>query len=351
MKRLFERSPLLLKVILPALLAGTVASLAVAEPPAPPAPAPAGASPVSSLTGRDAELSRRLDSLLAGSEPATPWTISVEAVGEKDRVLHRILLWSDGIGIWDDESQFLLKPAAQQEILKAFRDHAFCQINDELLKEGSGKRKSPNGMIQEQSIALEIGGVSKTVNHVVSTFGTFADVEEAAKPLVRIVNVVRATCEGPAAKGIRAKDLADGLSKVAGGRLAEVALKVFVSRPKEADGDGWMTRVEGKRVTDQISTKGKGWSTPVELRLSSDDFLEFVRTVSAAKPGTYPQNLYDEGYTDLRISVLNRSVNVQARPFANMDPKKHDEIRKSYRTVVAAIRKLHEKALLEGKRP
>ena len=176
-------------------------------------------------------------------------------------------------------------------VLKAFRDNAFCQMNDELFKEGSGKRKSPNGMIQEQSIALEIGGVSKTVNHVVSTFGTFADVEEAAKPLVKIVNVVRATCEGPAANGIRAKDLADGLSKVAARQLAEVAFKVAVNRPKEADGSGWMTRVEGKRVTSQVSTKGKGWATargasPLERRLPGAR-----QGGVAANPGAFPQNL------------------------------------------------------------
>ncbi len=165
------------------------------------------------------------------------------------------------------------------------------------------------------------------------------------------MSVVRAACEGPAAKGIRATDLADGLSKVAGQRLADVAFKAFVNRPEEAGGSGWLARVDGKRVTTQVSTKGKGWAPPVELLLSTDEFLEFVRTVSAAAPGAFPQNLFDEGYTDLTISVLNRSVNVQARPFSGMDPKAHEEVRKAYRTVVAAVGKLHEKALREGKRP
>jgi len=105
------------------------------------------------------------------------------------------------------------------------------------------------------------------------------------------------------------------------------------------------------RVTTQVSTKGKGWTPPVETRLSTDEFLEFVRTVSAATPGAFPKNLYDEGYTDLTVSVLDRSVNVQARPFTGMDPKKHEDVRKAFRSVVAAARKLHEKALLEAKKP
>jgi hypothetical protein len=351
MKRKFRGAPLFFRLALPSLLAGTVAGPAPAQAPALPTSAPAGSASVAGSLDHDAELSRRLDSLLAAADPGVAWSIAVEMVGEKDRLLHRTLLWSGGIGIWDGESQFRLEARAQQEILKAFRDQGFCQINDELYEQGSGGRKSPNVLVQEQAITLEIGGMTKTVTHVVSTSGRYPDVEEAARPLLKIVNVVRMVCEGPAAKGIRATDLADGLSKVAGQRLADVALKVFVNRPEEAGGSGLLTRVDGKRVTTQVSTKGKGWAPPVELRLSSDDFLEFVRTVSAAAPGAFPQNLYDEGYTDLTISVLNRSVNVQARPFSGMDPKAHEEIRKAYRTVVAAVRKLHEKALREGKRP
>lgn len=351
MRRTGRRSSPVLQISLVSLLAGSVAGLAAAQTPQPPAAAPGATSAVSSSSGRDAELSRRLDSLLDAADAGMAWTISVESVGEKDRRIHRTVLWSDGVGIWDDEAQFRLEPGAQKEILRAFRDNAFCQINDELFKEGSGRRKTPNGLIREQSIALEIGGVSKTVSHVVSTFGVFPDVEEAAKPLLKIVNVVRTICEKPAANGVRAKNLADGLAKVAGGKLADVALKVSVSRPKEADGSGWIARVEGKRVTAQVLTKGKGWATPVESRLSEDGFLEFVRTVSAANPGTYPQNLYDEGYTDLSIAVLNRSVTIQARHFANMDPKAHEEVRKAYRTVVTAVRKLHERVLLEVRKP
>ena len=351
MRRSGRRSSPVLRISLASLLAGSVAGLAAAQAPPPPVAAPGAASAAPSSTGRDAELGRRLDALLDATEPGMSWTISVEAVVEKGGRVRKVFLWSDGVGIWDDESQFRLEPAARKVVLKAFRDNAFCETNDELFKEGSGKRKSPNGMIQEQSIVLEIGGVSKTVNHIVSTFGTFADVEEAAKPLVKIVNVVRATCEKPAAGGIRAKDLADGLTKVARGQLADVALKVAVNRPTEADGNGWMARVEGKRVTARVSTKEKGWAPPAELRLSNDDFLELVRALSAANPGAFPQNLYDEGYTDLTVSVLNRSVNAQARPFSGMDPKAHEKLRAAYRAVVASVRKLHEKALLEGKRP
>ena len=351
MKRKLRGTPWFFRLALPSLLAGTVAGPAAAQAPAIPASAPAGSASAASSLDRDADLGRRLDSLLAAADPGVAWSISVEAVGEKDRRLHRVLLWAGGIGIWDGESQFRLEARAQQEILKAFRDQGFCQINDELYKQGSGGRKSPNGLVMEQTITLEIGGVTKTVLHTVSTFGRYPDVEKAARPLLEIVNVVRTTCEGPAAKGVRATDLADGLSKVAGQRLADVALKVLVSTPEEAGGSGWLARIEGKRVTTQVSTKGKGWGPPVELRLSNEDFLEFVRAVSATAPGTFPKNLFDEGYTDLTISVLNRSVNVQARPFSGMDPKAHDEVRKAFRTAVAAVGKLHEKALREGKRP
>jgi hypothetical protein len=350
MKRKFRWSPLFVSLALPSLLAGTAAIPAAARALALPASTPAGGSSVAGSSDRDAELGRRLDSLLAAAEPGVAWSISVEAVGEKDRRLHRTLLWAGGIGIWDGESQFRLEAREQQEILKAFRDQGFCRINDELYEEGSGRRK-PNGLVQEQAITLEIGGVTKTVSHTVPMHGRYPDVEEAARPLLAIVKVVRTVCEGPAARGIRATDLADGLSKVAGQQLADVALKVYVNRPEEAGGSGWLARVDGKRVTTQVSTKGKGWTPPVELRLSSDEFLEFVRTVSAATPGAFPKNLYDEGYTDLTISVLNRSVNVQARPFSGMDPKAHEEVRKAFRTVVTAVRKLQENALREGKRP
>ncbi len=351
MKRMSERFPLLLPVAFPFLLAGTGATPAAAQTPAAPAPAAAGGSSIAGASDRDAELSRRLDSLLAAAAPAPDWSISVDAVGDKDPRVHRIRVWAGGIGIWDDESQFRLGAGAQQEILKAFRDQGFCQMNDELFEKGSGAKKGANGLIREQAVTLEIGGLSKTVSHTVSTFGKYPDVEEAARPLVKLVNVVRAVCERPAAEGIRAKDLADGLSKVSKQQLADVALEVFVSRPDEAGGAGWMARVEGTRVTTQESKKGRGWAPPVEMRLSNHDFLKLVGEVSAARPWTFLPNLYDEGYTDLKISVLNRSVNVQARPFSGMDPKAHEDLRKAFRGVVEAVRQLHERALREGKKP
>ena len=348
MKRRFSRSLLFFQIALASLLAGIAATPAAARAQALATPAPASGSSVAGSSDRDAELGRRLDVLLATEDPGVTWSISVEAV-ENSR-LRRILLWSGGIGIWDGESQFRLEPPAQQEILKTFRDQGFCRINDDLYKQGSGRR-SPNGLVQEQAITLEIGGVTKTVSHTVPSHGRYPDVEEAARPLLTIVKVVRATCEGPAKTGIRAADLADGLSKIAGERLADVAFRLYVNRPEEAGGSGWLARVDGKRLTTQVSTKGKGWAPPVEMRLSNDEFLEFVRTVSAATPGTFPKNLYDEGYTDLTLSVLNRSVNVQVRPFSGMDPKAHEEVRKAFRSVVDAARKLHDKALLEGNKP
>lgn len=350
MNRIFGRTSSSLPVVLLAwLLAVAVAGPAEAQAPAP--PAPPGNSSSSSPLDRDAELSRRLDSLLAETGPGLTWSIAVEAVGEKDARIHRIYLWDDGVGIWGDESQFVLDAAARKEVLKAFRDHGFCQFNDELQKKGSGERKSPSALVQEQLVTLEIGGVSKSVSHVVSSFGRYPDVEEAAKTLVKLVKAVRKICEGPAARGVRAKDLADGLSKIAGQRLADVAFKVVLSLPQEAGGGGSITRIDGRRVRAEVSAKGKGWAPPAEIRLPVDEFVEFVRTVAAAKPGAFPQNIHDEGYTDLTVSVLNHTVITQARPFAKGDPKAHEELRKDLRTIVAAVRKLQEKALLEGRKP
>ncbi len=351
MRRTLRRPPLCGRLGLPALLALAVGSPAAAVAPAPPAPTPSGGSPVAGSPERDAELARRLDSLLAEADPGPGWSVSIEAVGEKDRLVHRIFLWGDGIGIWDNESQFRLEPPARREILRSFRDQGFCRMNDDLFQPGSGLRGSPGAPVQQQAIKLQIGGVTKTVTHTVPSLGRYRDVEEAARPLREIVRVARTVCEGPASRGIRASDLADGLSKVEARRLADVAVHLFVNRLEDSGAHGWLVRVDGRRVTTQVSTKGKGWAPPVEIRLPDDEFLELVRSVSAARPGAFPKNLYDEGYTDLTLSVLNRSVNVQARPFSGMDPKAQEEIRRAFRAVVVAARKMHEKALLEGKGP
>mgnify|MGYP006923512589 FL=1 len=110
-----------------------------------------------------------------------------------------------------------------------------------------------------------------------------------------------------------------------------------------------MTRVEGRRVEAQVSTKGKGWAPVVALAVPREELLGLVRTIAAAGPAAFPKNLYDDGYTDLVITVLDRTVSVQARHFAGKDPKAQDDVRKSFRTVVDAVRKLHEKALAEGR--
>ncbi len=332
-------------------LAAAIAGPAASEPPSPVAAPPAASAPQSAALARDAELARRLGALLEAPDGATTWSISVEAVLLKDGPVRKVRLWSDGTGIWDGESQFRLGEKARQEVLRAFRDNGFCLLNDELYLKGSGARRSPAVLVRRHAITLEIGGVSKTVSHVVSSFGIVQDVEEAAESLRKIVEVVRTACQGPAAEGVRAKDLADGLSKVAAGKLADVAFRVSVNRPTEPGGTGWMTHVEGRRVTTRTATKGQGWLAPVEALLTHDELVTLVRALAAANPGALPQNVYDEGYTDLFVSVLNRSVTSQARPFAGMDPKANEGVRKAYRAVVAEVRKLHEKALREGKTP
>ncbi len=323
-------------LLLALLLSGAVTFPALAE-------GPVGSAPAAEK--RAAGLSGYLDDLLTATETASTWKVAIENPGGADRRVREVRIWSDGTATWDGESQFRLKPSERMEVLKAFRDAGFCEMSDVLAKEDAGRRTSPDSERRDRSVTLSIGELTKTVEHVESGAG-------ATRSLAALVEAVLGICAGPASKGGRAKDLEEGLAMVADGRLAEVALRVTVSRIHEAAGEAWRTQVEGRDVTASVAKKGgKEWSSPSSVRLTEEEFGELVDALVAARPGRLPKSLRDDGRTELSIAVLGRSVDVQAGPLSRVEPKTQAAAREAFQAVVAAVRKLHDRALQGREQP
>jgi hypothetical protein len=292
------------------------------------------------------QLSRLLDEALAGEGKLDHVRVTVQwSDGKGGR---SVRVYGNGVGIWNNKSQFTLQPAEVERLLGLFRTHKFTDMPARV-----GSQKAPPGRERPVrvagSVALSVGGVTKEV--------TQAAGRQPSKPLAVLAAEVLKTSEAAAAEdGVSADDVGDGLRKIAEGELAPEALRVLVHRltdkpgADEASGaDGFLLRLDGRTVTTQRWRKRTGYGKPRRLDLSPEDLAGLCKLLADNDAGGLPINLWAKHYTDVVITVLDKEKSVQARQFAGMTPKTHGEKQKRFDRIWAGMHALHQRVLGEGK--
>lgn len=272
--------------------------------------ASAAGEPVSALR-------RRAEEVLAGTRPMSE--VRIEAVWAQPG-RHGLVIWGSGAAVWNNQTQFRLQEKELRSVLEVLLTRGFFEMPDKPKPHAEKpSERQPQAPQVLRAIEVRIGDLSKLVsqNNRVLTL----------KPLEGLVGELFALCEGPAAAGIAAKDLDDGLARIASGAMAVETLEVVVTEPpvppKDAGPamDGLIVRLkEGEMARTVQPTAGE--LRTVQWRLSADEIGQIAALLRELGVSRMQGNLFRSRYVDVQVVVLNQRKNVQARPFAGMDPVK-----------------------------
>lgn len=297
-------------------------------------------SPTALPPAVDEPLSRALEQALS-KQSWDELEIEVECGGEAG--MRSVTVFGSGVAIWDQERQLTLERGEIRLLLEAFRQQGFAS-----LAERYGGRDDPAP--GEPSLALELvcrvklrlDGVEKQV------FQLAGGRQSAA--LRELAEEVLAAVAGAGAEGERAASLAEGLAKVADGRLAgeTVVLQLLeeAERPEQGEG-GWLLRLEAGRATAQASP-ADGAEARV-LALSATDISELARRLAEEEVADLPGNLYAPRYVDLALEVLGRGRSLQARQFAGLTRDTHGEAQRRFERVVEMLHQLYLRVEADGR--
>ncbi|HEY6549197.1 MAG TPA: hypothetical protein VI589_14875 [Vicinamibacteria bacterium] len=230
-----------------------------------------------------------------------------------------VLIFGNGVGIWNDQKQFTLPQEKLKGLLVALRDEGFA-----------GMRPSYGG--KYDPVTAEQQPPRLTCRVELSLDGATAQVVQLqggrqSEALRRLAGRILDECSGPAAAGIGAESLEDGLAKIESGTLAPEALELLLSRRPEArpgleNARGWVLRVAGRTATLEGGPSASA-QEPLAVPLDSGELAALARLLREGGVADLPINLYAEEYTDLVVEVLDRERRVQARRFAGMTPTTH----------------------------
>lgn len=262
--------------------------------------------------------------------------VRVEVVWARGGPMSSVSVYGNGVGIWDRKLQFRLTKPQVLAILKTLRQDHFGTMRNVF-----GKRKKMKGRV-----AVRAGTISKSVIQMIDG--------DQSPELAALADKLLSLCAQPAKSGVGAKNLAEGLQKVAAGGLAPETLSATVQRrferPDPASGEtGWILHLEGRVAVSESLPGGRPSAPRMQLVLSETDFRDLAGLLAGSRAAELPINLYGSEYTDLQLDVLSSSRSIAARRYLNMTPDTHGEAQKSFEKIYEAFRALNARARKDGK--
>jgi hypothetical protein len=248
-----------------------------------------------------------LTSAAAEKAPGIPTDLRLQAERYMQGQSGSVIVYGNGIGIWNDRMQFRVEAEHLRLLLAAVDTARFHQMPRGF---GSGKQRLV------RRVSMKSGGTSKEVVQIL-------DGEQSVE-LKTLTDRFFEVLEPLAQSGPAAENLTDGLKKVANGSLAPETLRLIVHykpSPKSVE-PGFVFRVEDGIATRQAYKDAAYGDT---LTLPETRVRELAETLAAADIETLPANLYASEYSEIHVEVLSRRKNVQARSFAGMKHKANDD--------------------------
>jgi hypothetical protein len=316
---------------------------------APDGPSAKGAPPMMDspeVSDSAADLARNLERALEREQ----WQeLRVETECLQNDAFRHVLIFGNGVAIWNERRQMSLGHGDLVAILEALRDADFPSM---LELYGRGQEE-PTEKPEEGAVIRITCRVALTLDGVSRQAAQRARGPQFA-PLKALAEEILALAHKPEAQSVTAADLSDGLAKMADGRLAPEAMTLVLNR-KEEDVEagtlaeprdaGYLLRVDGRLLSVRPFRKPGGYGEPVETELDAATLAELAELLESNGVGDLPPNLYAGHYSDLVVVVLDQDVRIQARRFANMTPRTHGEKQQRFDRIEKGLDELARRIL------
>lgn len=312
-------------------------------------PGQGGAAPNKVETNAvDSESSARFRSALldAAADAGSRTGLELSAGCQRNSNWRSVRIFSSGVAIWGGERQFQLTEVEISDLLQQLVSADFPALPDQYGGSPEPDRmQAKNARTVVCNLRVGFAGVEKEVLQI--------NRGEQSETFARLVNGLLDSCEEPAAAGVGAEDLAQGLEMVASGELDPATFELHFqvmaegAAPEESV-DEFILGVEGLMATVRLRDPVDGYSEPSQLELTGEELSELAWKLADNAPSRFPQNLSAPSYSDLSIRVLKRKMSLVARPYRGIDPKTHGELQQDFDATVELLDALHERVLNEG---
>lgn len=282
------------------------------------------------------DLTKTIDAF-AGSA-AIPETLRIRVEWERNGAMTTAELFGDGGGTWNDEVALRLKPEDIRTALRALDEAHFGAMVERF------GDPEPEFITMKGKVALSTGTTGKSV--VQLTRGP------QSEPFAALAARLLAIAQKAAPSGTTIESLAEGLSEIAAGRLPAAALRITAQRRDDRSGSdepGWLLQTRTREATARPFTNRGGYGPSRMIVLTNDELRELATALRDADPDSLPPNLFAPMYTDLRVTVLNRSRDLQARRYAGVSRNTHGERQKAFDRAIDALSAIAQRTLEQGR--
>ncbi len=265
-----------------------------------------------------------------------------------------IEIFGNGVGIWNKQKQLTLSDGELRSILEVFQAVEFAKMPEVF---GRGTSTAPPKW--QEALPSDPSG-PRAATRIKCRVALRVDTEfkqvaqttkgESSEPFQQLADRLFEICREPAKSGITAADLSDGLDKIASGELAPEVLQLTMNRKPDRDEseEGWLLRIRGPQAVTRSFVPRQGYGSPVRLRLDAEALSTLARLLADQDMADLPINLFAEHYTTVKLEVLNRKSQVEARRFGGMEPTQHGQQQERFDRVVSELGRLHRRVLAEG---
>jgi hypothetical protein len=246
------------------------------------------------------------------------------------------VLFGTGIGIWERERAFRL-PVEGISPLLAMLDPFFFR------REAYGDQDEADSPLTVTcSVMLAIGGEGRRVVQM--------ERGEQSAELRDLAHAILDVARELGAEGAAVSSLGEGLDRVARGSLPPEVVTLVANRQPEAElRAGWLLRLAGRRLTTRVvRPEGAGYGDSMARMLTDAEIAALTAVLVETAVWDLPGNLPVAGYTDLQVTVLGRTKEIQARPFSGRAPMPEEAAR--FERIRRSLEELHRRVQETGGR-
>jgi hypothetical protein len=268
-----------------------------------------------------------------GTSAAEPLRVRVD--WSRNGTMTAAEMYSSGAGIWNNQRAFRMSNPEIAAVARLLRDARFANM-----AERYGEMEEDFLKINGK-ISVSVGDAGKSVIQLER--GPQSD------ELATLAAALLARAESASRGGAVADSLADGLAKIAAGALPEEALQLTAQvRDDRGLGSGFLVHIRGGEAVARGFDVKAGYSAPRRLSLPRGDLMELAALLQALDPATLPAELFAPEYVELRVEVLGKVADRQARPYAGVTAATHGARQAQFDRVIDALRRVAVRTLAQG---